>query len=216
MIPGNQQFVINLTNTAGTVISNTSVTNVAVAAGRFLDASGGGSFVGSNYTFYAKEPITPITLVAPFTLSPPTSTPALPPGLSFSVVDVSRVTISGTPLTTVPQSNYLIVGKEVGSSKVISSVLPIVISNERIQTNITNSGLVSGMQIDTPITPLTLTARGNGTIRYSWSSFPVGIFATDNLSNVVTSPFAPTDPSYTMIITGTPTLTTAINFVKAG
>lgn len=215
MIPGNQQFVINLTNASGTVISNTSTTSVTIGPGRFLDGSGN-SFVGSNYTFYAKEAITPIKLVAPFNLSPPTSTPTLPPGLSFSAVDVSSVTISGTPLVTAPQTNYLIIGKEVGTSRIVSSTLPIVISNERIQTNITNSGLVSGMQIDTPITPVTLTTIANGTVRYSWSSLPLGIFATDNSTNVVTSPFVPTDPSKTLILTGTPTINTAIQFLNSG
>lgn len=215
MVPGTQQFTVSKVDKSGNILS-TSTNTVNVGAGRFLDNSFN-SFVGSNYIFYAKEAITPIKLRAPFNLaSPVTSTPALPPGLSFSAIDVSSVTIQGIPTTTVPQSNYLIIGRESGTSKTVSSTLPIVISNERIQTNITNSGIVSGMQIDNPITPLTLTSIGNGTFRYTWTTLPVGIRATDNSGSTVTSPFSPSDLSKTLVIVGTPTTTTASNFINAG
>ena len=215
MTPGTQQFTVSALDASLSVVA-ASTNNVTINPGRFLDASFN-SLVGSNYTFYAKEAITPIKLRAPFNLaSPVTSSPALPPGLSFSTIDVSSVTIQGTPVTTVPQTNYLIIGRESGSSKVVSSILPIVISNERIQTNITNSGIVSGMQIDSAITPVTLTTIANGTVRYTWAPFPVGIRGTDNSGTTVTPPFAPSDPSKTLIITGTPTLTTAINFINSG
>lgn len=211
MFPGNQTFTVSADPSGGT-----SVNSVTIAAGRFLDPSGN-SFVGSNYTFFAKEAISPIQLVAPFNLaSPVTSTPALPPGLGFSAISGSNVSIVGTPSITVPQSNYLIIGRATTSSKTVSSTISMVISNERIQTNLDGGSIVSGMQIGTPISPRTLTAKGNGTIRYTWPSFPDGIVATDNSGNVKTSGFLPSDPSYTMIITGTPTLTAANFFKNAG
>jgi hypothetical protein len=214
MVPGTQQFTVS-TNVSGTIIGN-SVNTVTVGAGRFLDGSGL-SFVGSNFTFYAKEAITPITLKAPFPLaSPVTSTPVLPPGLAFSALDGSRISITGTPSITSPQTNYLIIGRQAGTSKVVSSILPIVISNERIRTNITGGGLIGGMQIGTAITPATLTAIGNGTFRYTWAPFPDGLRATDNSGTTVTSPFSPTDPSDTLIITGTPTLAAANSFINLG
>ena len=214
MLPGTQQFTVS-TNQGGNIVG-TSTNTVTIGPGRFLDGSGN-SFVGSNYTFYAKEAITSIKLVAPFNLaSPVTSSPVLPPGLSFTGLSGSNVYITGTPSVPSPQTNYLIIGRESGSSKTVSSTLPIVISNERIQTNITNGGIVANMEIGSAITPLTLTAAGNGSFQYTWLPFPDGIRATDNSGITVSSPFPPSDPSRTLIITGTPTLTTASNFAGAG
>jgi hypothetical protein len=155
-------------------------------------------------------------MVAPFPIGPPTSSPALPPGLSFSTPIGGNVSIVGTPSLTSPQSNYLIIGKNIGTSKVVSSTIGIVISNERIQTNLDGGSIIDGMQIGTPIAPRTLTAKGNGTIRYTIPFLPDGIVATDNLGVVRSSPFTPTDPSYTMILTGTPTLDAANAFRNAG
>lgn len=214
MLPGTQQFTVSVTDAS---FIATSTNNVTIGAGRFVDASGN-SLVGSRYTFYAKEAITPIKLVAPFTIGTPTSSPTLPPGLGFSTVDGNSVNIVGTPLVTAPQSNYLIIGKQVGSGKTVSSTIPIVISNERIQTNITGGGLVQGMLIGSNITPLTLTSKGNGTIRYTWAPFPDGIVVTDSSGNVQpysTSGFTPMDPSFTMIIQGAPTLAAATAFKDA-
>lgn len=213
MLQGTEQFTVTASGSGSSAVS---VNNVTTGAGRFRDNSGN-SLVGSNYTFYAKEAITPIILKAPFTLaSPVTSQPVLPPGLFFTDLSGSNVSITGTPSITSPQTNYIIIGREAGSSKVVSSTLPIVISNERIQTNITGAGLISGMQIGTAITPATLTAIGNGTFQYSWAPFPDGIRATDNSGNTKTSPFSPSDPSKTLIITGTPTLAAANNFINFG
>lgn len=217
MTPGTQQFTVSVLDPSLTTLA-ASTNNVTISPGRFLDGSGN-SFVGSNYTFYAKEAITPIKMVAPFNIGTPTSTPSLPPGMGFSPVVGNTFNIIGTPLVTATQSNYLIIGKEVGSSKTVSSTIPFVISNERIQTNITGGGLIQGMQIGIPITPLTLTSRGNGTIRYTWSPLPDGLVMTDSSGNVQpysTYGFIPTDPSYTMIIAGTPTLTAANAFRNAG
>jgi hypothetical protein len=215
MSPSSQQFIINLTNASGTVVSNTSTTNVTSAPGRFTD--GGGNSLGlSNYTFYLQEAITPIRLYAPFNIGTPTSSPSLPPGLSFTAVDASYVAITGTPLTTVPQSNYLVIGKQPGTSKVVSSTLPIIISNERIRTDISGGGIFSPMQIGVDVSANTITTLARGALRYTWGSLPDGIYATDNSGNGVNSGFFPSDPSKTLIIGGTPTLTTASNFRDGG
>lgn len=215
MQQGTEQFTVSKVDASTTILA-TSTNTVTTGPGRFRDNSGN-SLVGSNYTFYAKEAITPIILKAPFTLaSPVTSRPVLPPGLFFTDLSGSNVSITGTPSITSPQTNYLIIGRENGSSKTVSSTLPIVIRSERIQTNITGAGLISGMQIGTPVTPATLTAIGNGTFQYSWAPFPNGFFATDNSGTIKTSPFSPSDASKTLVIQGTPTLTTASNFISAG
>ena len=217
MVVGTQSFTITATDGGGNTFA-TSTNTVTTQVGRFVD-SNGNSFTGSNYTFFAKEAITPIKMTAPFNIVQPTSTPSLPPGLSFTTVDMSSVFITGTPLVTAPQSNYLIIGKAVGSSKTISSTIGIVISNERISTTMTPDSVISNMTIGTPITPRILTAKGNGVIRYTWQAFPDGIVATDLSGNVQpfsSFGFTPTDPSYTMIIQGTPTLAAATSFKNAG
>lgn len=215
MLAGTQQFFITATGGNNSPISTNTV-NISV--GRFVDSNGNG-FTGSNYTFYAKEAIPPIQMYAPFNIGTPTSIRTLPPGLGFSSVDGSSVRIIGTPLVTAPQSNYIIVGKDVGSGKTISSTIGIVISNERISNAVSPDSFISNMSIGTAITPRTFTAKGNGVIRYTWPSLPDGLFMTD-INGIVQpySPygFSPKDPSYTMILRGTPTLTAATAFKNAG
>jgi hypothetical protein len=214
MVPGTQQFVITADSSTAPTLTSSNI--VTINPGRFLDVSGGGSFVGSNYTFFAKESVPPIWLKAPFSIGTITSSPSLPPGLGFTTVDVCSVRITGTPTVTVPQANYLIIGKESGTSKTVSSTLPIVISNERIQTNITNGGIISGMTVGSAISPVTLTSIANGVVQYTWSSLPTGIYASDSSGTIITSPFFPSDPSKTLVIQGTPTLQTASNFIPYG
>jgi hypothetical protein len=212
---GTQTFTVTATSGATTV--GTSSNTVIIGPGRFLDATTGNSFVGSNYTFYAKTPITPITLSAPFLLSTPTSSPSLPPGLSFSEVDGTFVSIVGTPQTTVPQSNYLIIGKQIGSSRVVSSTISFVINGERVVSDVSPSDIISDMTVGTSITPTTITSAANGTVRYTWPSLPDGLYVEDTFGNVVTSGFVPSgDPSNSIIIRGAPTLAAANAFKSAG
>lgn len=196
----------------------TSSNTVTVNAGRFLDGSGL-TLSNNVYTFYKNEAIPPIRLVAPsFKLKQPTSIPTLPPGLSF-VSNASNIyDITGIPSVTVPTSNYQIIGVENGGSKVITTKFNMVISNERLQLNLAGSPIISGMTIGTPITSRTFTTIppiGSSAVRYTFPTLPDGITATDSLGNIVSSPFPPLDPSYTMIIQGTPTLTAAYAFANA-
>jgi hypothetical protein len=78
------------------------------------------------------------------------------------------------------------------------------------------------MIVDTPITPRTFTATyppypSGGTLRYSWSALPDGIVVKDFFGNIQTgTSFSPIDPSSTLIIDGTPTITAANAFRNAG
>ena len=91
----------------------TSSNTVKINPGRFLDGSG--LPLSNQPSFFKNETITPIQLVAPsFKLKQPTSIPTLPPGLSF-VSNASNIySIAGTPLVTVPTSNYQIIGVQDG------------------------------------------------------------------------------------------------------
>lgn len=226
---GNVRF--NVSGTASTLVPSTfpesftltsngftSVNTVTVNGGRFLDASGV-TLSNNSYTFYRNETIPSIQLVAPFNVNTPTSIPALPPGLSF-VRDTSSIfNISGTPLVVVPNSNYQIIGVQSNGSKVVTTRFNMAISNDRLRMNLTGSPIISGMQIGTAIGTRVITSVppvGSSVVRYTFPAFPDGITARDVSGNVKTSPFTPLDPSYTMIISGTPTLAAAESFRDAG
>lgn len=221
MSVGTEVFTVTAKDVLGTTIAVSSNT-VGISAGRFTDPSGN-SYLGSNYTFYKNEPITPIRLVAPFSIATPTSVPTLPPGLGYSAVSGSTYDIAGTPLTTVPQSNYLLIGKGTGTNlgKIVTSQFQMSVSNERVLLNLSGTPIVSPMVVGTPIAPRVLTARfppypSGGTLRYSWPGLPDGLVVTD-LSGNVQSPtvFTPTDASSTLIVSGTPTITAANAFRDA-
>lgn len=209
-----EQFV--LSTTTPLVSSNTVVVN----PGRFLDENGL-SLSNRSFTFFKNEPIPRIRIVAPsFELKQPIANPTLPPGVTFVRVDSNRFDISGIPLVTVPNSNYQIIGVQDRGSKVVTTRINFAISNERVRLNVSNP-VISGMQVDTPIIPRILTAIPpvgtalNG-VRYTFPSFPDGIIVTDITGAVRQSPFSPTDPSYTLIVSGTPTLSAANAFKNAG
>lgn len=206
-----------------TLTSNgfTSVNTVTVNGGRFLD-SNSNTLSNNSYTFYRNEKIPPISLVAPFNVNTPTSIPALPPGLSF-VRDTSSVfNISGTPLVVVPNSNYQIIGVQSNGSKVVTTRFNMAISNERLRMNLSGTPIISGMQIGIPIPTQVITSvppAGSSTVRYTFPVLPDGIYVQDICGTIYpsnTTLFTPTDPSYTMIIAGTPTVKAAESFRDAG
>lgn len=213
---GTEVFTVTARDASGTIVA-TSSNNVTIGAGRFLDGSGNGYPVGNLSTFYKNEPIQRLRLVAPFAISTPTSVPTLPPGLSYTAVSSSTYDISGIPLATVAQSNYLVIGKGTGTNlgKIVTSQIGMVVSNERILLNLSGTPIVSDMVVDSAITPRVLTARfppypSGGTLRYAWSGLPNGIVVKD--SSGITQPgptFTPSDPSATLIISGAPTITAA-------
>ena len=198
----------------------TSSNTVNIGPGRFLDGSGV-TLSNTSYTFYKNEPIPQIRLVAPsFTLQTPTSVPTLPPGLSFVNVASNIFDISGIPLVTVPTSNYQIIGVQQGGSKIVTTRINLSVSNERVQVNVSGTPIVNNMQIGTPIASRVFTAVppvGSTSVRYTYPQFPDGIVVQDISGNVQSSlTFTPTDPSYTMVITGTPTSNAAYAFRNAG
>ena len=216
---GTQSFIV--TATFGSTVLTSSNT-VTVSAGRFLDASGA-SYAGRSFTFFKSEPVTPLSLVAPFAISVPTSVPTLPPGLTYTSNASNIYTITGTPSVTVPQSNYLVIGKATGANtgKIVTSQFGLSVSNERILLNLSGTPIVSPMTVGTPISQRVLTAAyppypSGGTLRYSWFGLPDGIVVKDNVGTTRTSPFIPTDLSSTLVITGTPTITAANAYRDAG
>lgn len=197
----------------------TSSNTVTINPGRFLDGSGA-SLSNNSFVFFKNEPITRIRLVAPsFTLKQPTSVPTLPPGLSF-VSNASNIyDISGIPLVTVPNSNYQIIGVQNGGSRIVTTKFNMVISNERLQLNLSGSPIISGMTIGTPITTRVITVIppvGSSIVQYTFPTFPDGIVASDSSGNTQVSPFTTSNAPFTFIVSGTPTSNAAYAFRAAG
>jgi len=207
-----------LTTVSGSTVL-TSSNSVVVNRGRFLDESNS-SLSNNSYVFYKNEAIVPIQLVAPsFTLKTPTSTPALPPGLSFVRDSSSSFRITGIPAVPVPNSNYQIIGAEEdgGKGKTVTTRFNMIISNERLQLDLSGAPIVNNMQIGVPIDARVITAippLGSSTVRYTFPAFPNGIVVTDLCGTIQSSPFVPIDPSYTFILTGTPTAAAAYAFAN--
>lgn len=201
--------------------SSVSSNSVTINPGRFLD-SNGLTLSNRSFEFYKNETIPRIRLVAPsFTLRTPTSLPSLPPGLSYVKVASNIFDISGTPSVVVPNSNYLIIGVDASGSKVVTTNFSMAVSNERVRVNVAPDLSINNMIVGSAITPRTITAippvgtASNG-IRYTFPTLPDGINVTDNSGNIKTSPFVPTDPSYTLRITGTPNSNAARAFANDG
>lgn len=226
-VVGAQLFTITARD-ASSNITGLSSNNVTVGSGRFRD-SNNSNLSGSNFTYYKNEPITSVQFRAPFVISTPTTVPTLPPGLSF--VDISGggwYELTGTPLVTVPQSNYLIIGRGTGSNTgkiVTTSNIGIVISNERLRLDVSGATIVSPMTVGTAIIRRDVMARfppypTNGALTYTWSGLPDGLVVRDIASNLKYSPFtipnSNLDPSYTLFISGTPTSDAAEDFRLAG
>lgn len=213
-----ESFSYTLVNTLSS--SNT----VPVGTGRFTDLSGNG-VSGTSYTFYKNEPIPTIHLMAPFALSSAVSSvPSLPPGLKF-FVSGSNLDISGTPLTTLPTSNYLLIGKDAATgSKIVTTSNTYTVSNERILYNLSGTSIVN-MDVGVPIATRALTAAfppypSGGTLKYTWNTFPDGInvFDFNNSNRTISNNFGflTTDPSHAFVMAGTPSLAAAYLYANAG
>lgn len=211
-----ESFVVS-TVSGSTVVSSSNT--VVVSPGRFLDGSGN-TLSNRSFTFFKNEAITRIRVVAPsFKLKQPTSIPTLPPGISFVKVDSNIYDISGVPLVTVPNSNYQIIGVQDGGSKVVTTRINMAISNERVQLSLDGTPIINNMQIGTPIATRVLTAippLGTSVLRYTFPSLPEGIVITDLSGTIRNSPYFPSDPSYTLIVSGTPTSNAAYAYRNAG
>jgi hypothetical protein len=208
--PGNVTYTINVTINAGRFILPVETTPA--------------------YTFYVNESIattygSDITFQSPetFEISIPISVPALPPGLSFSAGGATSSqswVLTGTPAIGSPTTSYTIYGRgSTNTSYVISKIITIGIGTERVTITASPSSNVS-LAVDTPINEVQITSQYPntfaGNLRYTWGFLPDGLQFVDLSSNVVTTPFSPSDANSTMILTGTPTVTAAQTFRSLG
>jgi len=211
-----EDFLVQARNPSSDILASTPIT-VKIGNGRFTVPQ------GSNYILFANETANVIlNTSAPMTSV--NSTPALPVGLTFTKQDVagSVWAITGQAVTTYQQSSYLIIGNNSSNGFVVTTTLFIRVNPTRMfLTGVPT--LISNLTVGTPIVPSTITAGGAnivvpGTMTYQVPALPSVLFCTD-LSGITLQPgvpFQPVDPSMSLIITGTPTLTSAVASIPSG
>jgi hypothetical protein len=198
-----------LVGSNGPVYSNT----VFAGKGRFTDPSG--NALPSSVVVYANEPYAGITFKTVASLNPATAfvQPPLPAQLQFVGVDSNTFRLQGLPAASGANTSYLFVASN-SNSQVVSSTFNLQIKPERVQ--LFGGPVVRTLTVGTPISPVTFTATQPLTasnLMYSLPSgytFPSGLGFTDISGNPVSYTFSPTDPSGTLILTGTPTIDSPI------
>ena len=196
----------------GTTIVDTQTIRMTVGQGRFFPPTANQNFqlyrfedvsntFGSNPSFLTALPITSIV-----------SIPSLPNGLTFGG-SCNTWFLQGTPSLQVNQSNYQIIGSNSSNGKIITTTVSIRVNAQQVVIT-PNSSTLSGLIVDTAITPITLTAIQPATIyatslAYTWSGLPDG-FTFQNISGSnVSQGFTPQDSALTIILAGAPSLSFA-------
>ena len=196
---------MTLATAAGAVYSNT----VFASKGRFTDLSG--SPLVSNVVVYANEPYAGISFKTYASMDPATAfvQPLLPAALHFVSVNSNLFQLQGLPASSGANTSYLFVASN-ANSQVVSSTINIQIKPERVQ--LFGGPVTKQLTVGQAITPVIFTSTTPVTasnLLYSLPSgytFPSGLGFTDISGNPVSYSFAPTDPSGTVILTGTPTI----------
>jgi hypothetical protein len=210
-------FQIGYTNTLslvvdllfGSTIIDTKTILMTVGQGRFFPPTANQNFqlyqyenvvntFGSNPDFLTGLPITTIL-----------SIPSLPSGLTFGG-SCNTFFLQGTPLLQVNQSNYQVIGSNSSNGKIVTTTISIRVNPQQVIIT-PNTSTLSGLIVDTPITPITLTAIQPDTIyantfRYTWTGLPDGFAFQDINGSNVSQPFAPQDAALTIILSGAPSL----------
>ena len=203
-----------LVDSAGLLYSN----KVFAGSGRFT-ADVSKNPIVSNISVYANEVFTSVPFIPWVALDPATASvyPALPASLQFVGCNSSLFQLQGHPGATTASTSYLFVGSN-SNSQVASSTITIQIKPERLQ--LSGGPTSTTLTIGTAITPVVFTATPpfySSNLVYALpSTLPSGLGFTDISGRVVSGSFFPTDPSGTLILTGTPTIDSAISIVNSG
>jgi hypothetical protein len=156
---------------------------------------------GSNPVFLTALPITSIV-----------SVPSLPSGLTFGG-SCNSFFIQGTPLFQVPQSNYQVIGSNNTNGRIATVIVSIKVNPQLVRI-IPSLSTLSGLNVDIPITPITLTAFEPETIyatdfKYTWTGLPDGFNFQDLNGSNVSNEFRPTNTALSIVLAGSPSLSFA-------
>lgn len=195
--------------------------NVTISAGRFTLTPPLTAFTFNKNTSVAATYGAPILFTSPIGVSPPTTVPTLPPGISFVQVDSQNYQLAGTPLTTAPAQSFTVYGFGLSNpAQVVSKAITITVAGEIISLSIDGGSNVPALNVGVPVGDRAITAMyplsSAGNLAYTWSNLPDGLFFTDGAGAVQSSPFYPVDANSTMVLTGIPTLVAAQQFAAAG
>ena len=196
--------------------------NVTIGNGRFFPPSSNQAF-----TFYQNEPVSTtfgsnIQFTSAASLVNVYSSPALPSGLYFSNYDSYNFYLQGTPTAQYPSSNYLIIGQNLNTGKVVTVPLTFQVKGERITVDVSSysATLDIGIPISSQYFTATFPTYGLYGFSFLWSNaLPDGLYFTDNAgthlgSNVFS--YTPSAPPFRIGIGGTPTINAASNYAAAG
>jgi hypothetical protein len=202
--------------------SNTFSNNVYIGNGRFFPPSSNQAFM-----FYTNEPVSTTlgsdilfkTIAEMYNVY---STPSLPQGLSFSTIDSNNFLLGGTPVIGSSPKNYLIIGQNNTSGKVVTTSVNIGVLGERLIVDVPTYS--STLSIGTPIIPGVFTAKfptyGVYSFGFTWSNtIPDGLYLTDNAGNALPSnvyKYIPSSAPFSIGISGTPTTNAAYSYADAG
>lgn len=192
----------------GTIIDSTTIL-INVGQARFFPPSAGQNFqlfqyenvsntFGSNIAFSTVTPITSII-----------SQPSLPSGLTFGG-SCNSFFIQGAPILQVPQSNYQVIGSNSNTGRIVTSTISLRVNQQNVRIT-PNTSTLTGLIVDSPIEPIILTAVQPATIYqasfvYTWTGLPDGFAFQDINGSNVSFGFSPTDPSLTIVLTGSPSI----------
>jgi hypothetical protein len=197
--------------------------NVAIRNGRFFPPSSNQAF-----TFYTNEPISTtygsnILFTTAAVMSNVYSSPSLPAGLSIvNSGDSNNFFLQGAPLTTYSPSNYIVIGQNAATGKVVTTTVNLQVKGERITMDVSSysAALTVGSTITPQVFNATFPTYGFFGFSFSWAStLPDGLYFTDNTgapisSNVFT--YVPVSSPYRIGVAGTPTLTAANKYADNG
>lgn len=193
---------------SGTTVLERITNTVFLNAGRFFPPA-----ANTAYVFFKNEPITPQPFSATISLQQPTSSPAIPAGLSFLRTASNSFNLVGTPLVQTPATNYKIIGRGLSNSAQIVTVdINIRVAAERLRLDLDGSFNVFSMEVDTPISSRTVTGRAppypntGSNIVYTWGPpLPDGLSFRNFAGVPVSSGYLALDASSTLVLAGTPT-----------
>lgn len=206
---------------SGGIVRSTIRNFVTINPSRFFPPTSNQAFI-----FYQNEAIS-VTYGSnlPFQTtvsldSIPTCTPTLPAGLSFASVSqsTSNFVLQGTPTSQSPSNQYLVVGSNTATNRVVTVPISIYVKPSRIVVS-PSSLTLSTLAVGVPITPVTFTAIQpvslTSAFKYYWDIPPDGLVFRDLNGNTLTQPFTPTDSNLSIVLAGTPTSNAAYSFMSA-
>lgn len=201
-----------------TIVGNTTI-QVAVGTGRFFPPPANQNFQLYQYenvsNTFGSNPVFSTALAVDSIIS----SPSLPSGLTFGG-SCNTYYLQGTPALQSTQSNYQIIGSNSTSGKIVTTTVSIKVNPQTVRLTPSTTTL-TGLTVDTAITPVTITGLQPNTIyshvfQYGWTGLPDGFSFQDINGAPFPQSGSPPDAALTIVLVGTPTLAFANSMSTSG